>query len=141
MGFDSLNGSLTSIRVLAYMTREMKFVLDTDTSGHGIGAVLAQFQGGMERPVAFESRTLSQSERNYCVTRRELLAIVEFVKQHWHYLEGTRFCIRTDHAPLHSVIKAKDLEGQLARWIEFLRTLSNQQTLKLLLVIVVAQSS
>ena len=73
MGFDSLNGSLTSIRVLAYMTREMKFVLDTDTSGHGIGAVLAQFQGGMERPVAFESRTLSQSERNYCVTRRERL--------------------------------------------------------------------
>ena len=104
------------------MTREMKFVLDTDTSGHGIGAVLAQFQGGMERPVAFESRTLSQSERNYCVTCRELLVIVEFVKQHWHYLEGTRFCIRTDHAPLHSVIKAKDLEGQLARWIEFLST-------------------
>ena len=122
VAFDSLKGSLTSARVLAYPTREGKFVLDTDASDHGIGAVLSQFQGGMERPIAFASRTLSKSERNYCVTRRELLAIVEFVKQHRHYLQGTRFCIRTDHAPLRSVIKAKDPEGQLARWIEFLST-------------------
>ena len=40
-----------------------------------------------------------KSERSYCVTRRELLAIVEFVKQHQHYLQGARFCIQTDHAP------------------------------------------
>lgn len=122
LAFDSLKSSLTSTRVLAYPTREGKFVLDTDASDHGIGAVLSQFQDGMERPIAFASRTLSKSERNYCVTRRELLAIVEFVKQHRHYLQGTRFCIRTDHAPLRSVIKAKDPEGQLARWIEFLST-------------------
>ena len=120
--FDSLKGLLTSARVLAYPTREGKFVLDTDASDHGIGAVLSQLQDGVERPIAFASRTLSKSERNYCVTRRELLAIVEFVKQHRHYLQGTRFCIRTDHAPLRSVINAKDPEGQLARWIEFLST-------------------
>ena len=97
-------------------------MLDTDASDHGIGAVLSQFQGGMERPIAFASRTLSKSERNYCVTHHDLLAIVEFVKQHRHYLQGTRFCIQTDHAPLRSIIKAKDPEGQLARWIEFLST-------------------
>ena len=74
----------------------------------------------MEKPIAFASRTLS--EKNYCVTRRELLAVVEFVKQHWYYLQGTRFCIGTDHVPLRSVIKAKDPEGQLASWIEFLST-------------------
>ena len=56
------------------------------------------------------------------MTRRELLAIDEFVKQHQHYLQGARFCIRTDHAPLRSVMNAKDPEGQLARWIEFLST-------------------
>ena len=56
------------------------------------------------------------------MTRRELLAIVEFVKRHRHYLQGARFCIRTDHAPLRSVLKAKDPEGQLARLIEFLST-------------------
>ena len=97
-------------------------MLDTDASDHGIGAVLSQLRDGMERPIAFASRTLSKSERNYCVTRRELLAIVEFIKQHRHYLQGTRFCIRSDHSPLRSVIKAKNPEGQLARSIEFLST-------------------
>ena len=120
LAFDSLKSSRTSSSVLAYPTREGKFVLDTDASG--IGAVLSQLQDGIERPIAFASRTLSKSEGNYCVTRRELLAIVEFVKQHRHYLQGTRFCIRTDHSSLCSVIKAKDPEGQLARWIEFLST-------------------
>ena len=118
LAFDSLKGLLTSGRVLAYPTREGKFVLDTDASDHGIGAVLSQFQDGVEKPIAFASRTLSKSERNYCVTRRELLAIVEFVKQHRHYLQGTRFCIRTDPAPLRFVVQAKDPEGQLARWID-----------------------
>ena len=75
LAFDSLRGLLTSGRVLDYRTREGEFVLDTDASDHGIGAVL------------------SKSERNYCVTRRELLAVVEFVKQQRHYLQGTRFCI------------------------------------------------
>ncbi|KAL9957276.1 hypothetical protein ACROYT_G038892 [Oculina patagonica] len=87
LAFDSLKGLLTSCRVLAYPTREGKFVLDTDASDHGIGAVLSQLQDGVEKPIAFASRTLSKSERNYCVTRRELLAIVEFVKQHRHYLQ------------------------------------------------------
>ena len=95
-------------------------MLDTDASDHGIGAVLSQFQDRVEKPIAFASRTLSKSERNYCVTRRELLAIIEFVKQHRYYLQG--FCIRTDHAPLHFVVQAKDPEGQLARWIDYLST-------------------
>ena len=65
LAFDSLKSSLTSSGVLAYPTREGKFVLDTDASDHGIGAVLSQLQDGMERPIAFASRTLSKSERNY----------------------------------------------------------------------------
>ena len=93
-------------------------MLDTDASDHGVGAALSQLQDGVEKPIAFASRTWSNSERNYCVTRRELLAIVEFVKQHRHYLQAARFCIRTDHAPLRSVLKARDPERQLARWIE-----------------------
>ena len=97
-------------------------MLDTDALDHGIGAVLSQFQGEMERPIAFASRTLSKSERNYCLTLRELLAIVEFVKQHRHYLQ-IHACIHgTNSCPLRSVIKAKDPGGQLARWIEFLST-------------------
>ena len=97
-------------------------MLDTNASDHGIGAVLSELQDGMERPITFESQTLSKSERNYCVTCHGLLAIVELVKQHQHYLQGTRFYIRTDHSPSCSVIKAKEPEGQLACWIDFLCT-------------------
>ena len=51
VAFDSLKGSLASARVPAYPSREGKFVLDTDASDHGIGVVLSQFQGGMEKPI------------------------------------------------------------------------------------------
>lgn len=84
LAFDSLKGLLISGRVLAYPSRQGTFVLFTDASDHGIGTVLSQFQDGLERPTAFASLTLSKSERNYCVTRREVLAIIAFVKQHRH---------------------------------------------------------
>ena len=65
LAFDSLKGLLRSSRVLAYPTREGEFVLDTHASDHGIGAVLSQYQDGVEISIAFASRTLSKSERNY----------------------------------------------------------------------------
>lgn len=122
--FDRLKDLLTSSPVLAYPKQGGLFILDTDASSHGIGAVLSQIQGGVEKPLAYSSRSLSKSERNYCTTRRELLAIVEFTKQHRHYLEGSKFLIRTDHAPLRSILSVKDPEGQLARWVSFLSTLN-----------------
>ena len=121
--FDKLKELLTSSPVLAYPKQDGLFILDTDASNHGIGAVLSQVQDGVERPIAYSSRTLSKSERNYCTTRRELLAIVEFTKLHRHYLQGSQFLVRTDHAPLRSILATKDPEGQLARWISFLSTL------------------
>ena len=74
----------------------------------------------MEHPVAYSIRTLTKAERNYCVTRKELLAVVETVKHFRHYLHGQKFRIRTDHAPLRSVLNVKEPEAQLVRWIEFL---------------------
>ena len=120
--FDQLKTMLTAAPVLAYPQPKGKFILDTDASNHGIGAVLSQIQHGVERPIAYSSRTLTKAERNYCVTRRELLAVVEFVKQHRHYLCDRKFIIRIDHSPIPSVLRAKEPEGQLARWIELLST-------------------
>ena len=62
-------------------TDEDSFVLDVDASDFCIpGAVLAQRQAGEERVVAYGSRVLSRTEKNYCCTRRELLAVVFFVQ-------------------------------------------------------------
>ena len=100
VAFERLKEPLTSSPVLAYPQGDAPFILDTDASNHGIGAIFSQIQDGVERPIVYCSRTLSKSERNYCTTRKELLAIMEFAKQQKHYLQNRKFTIRTDHAPL-----------------------------------------
>ncbi|KAI4877894.1 hypothetical protein NFI96_002308 [Prochilodus magdalenae] len=99
-----------------------QFVVDTDASNWGVGAVLSQVQGGTERVIAYYSRALSKPERNYCVTRRELLAVVAGLRHFRHYLYGTPFLLRTDHAALTWLMNFKEPEGQVARWIAALQT-------------------
>ena len=57
---------LVSYPVLAFPRTDCEFIVDTDASEFGIGAVLSQVQGGSGRVISFASRTLSKSERNYC---------------------------------------------------------------------------
>ena len=120
--FQRLKRALTSAPVLSYPTTTEPFVLDTDASHSGIGAVLSQGQNGEEKAVAYFSTTLSKTERNYCVTRKELLAIVKAVRRFHHYLYGRQFKVCTDHGALRWLLNFKNLEGQLARWLEALGT-------------------
>jgi len=76
------------------------FLLDTDECDVSIGAVLSQVQGGVERVIAYASRLLSKPERNYCVTRKELLAIVCYTEAFRQYLLGRQFVVRTDQSGL-----------------------------------------
>ena len=64
---------------------------------------------------------LSPAQRNYCVTRKELLAIVLFTKQCRHYLLGNTFKVRTYHNSLIWLMRFKNIEKQIARWIEELQ--------------------
>ena len=118
--FQKLKNCLVNTPILVYPDLTKPFILDTDASGVGIGAVLSQLQGGKERVVAYYSRVLTKSERNYCVTRRELLAVIDSIKHFHTCLYGTKFVIRTDHGSLRWLVNFKNLEGQLCRWSEFL---------------------
>ena len=118
--FYALKQSLTTSPILAYPDNNGKFTLDTDASAYGIGAVLSQEQDGKERVIAYASRTLSKTERNYCVTMKELLAVVYFVKYFRPYLYGRHFTIRTDPGSLRWLINFKNPEGQIARWLQIL---------------------
>lgn len=120
--FQILKEKLTQSPVLAYPCMNKPFILDTDASGYGIGAVLSQVVDGLEKPISYFSRSMNKHERNYCVTRRELLAIVESVKHFHHYLYGSSFNVRTDHGALNWLRRFKNPEGQIARWIEVLET-------------------
>ena len=93
-------------------------MLDTDVSDQGIGAVLSQIQSdGQERVIAYASRLLSKAERHYCITCKELLAVV-FLNHFRQYLLGRKFILQTDHGSLLWLHNFKEPEGQLARWLE-----------------------
>lgn len=119
--YEKLKQRLISSLILSFPKEQGQFILDTDASNHGVGAVLSQVQNGSERVITYFSRVLNKAERNYCVTRRELLAIVTSLKSFHHYLYGRKFQIRTDHISLKWLLSFKDLEGQLARWLERLQ--------------------
>ena len=86
-------------------------ILQTDASAIGLSAVLEQ-DGHV---IAYASRTLSISECNYSVIKRECLAIVWGTKQFQHYLLGRSFELWTDHEPLKWLAGQK-MEGLLYRW-------------------------
>lgn len=94
------------------------FVLDINTGSDAIGTVLSQIQDGNERVIAYDSRTLSTAERNYCVTRKHMQALVFFIKHFKQYLLGREFTLRTDHGSLVWLHKFKDPDGQIARWLQ-----------------------
>jgi transposase InsO family protein len=118
--FDSLKSALTKPPILTMPRPDGLITLDTDASNFSIGAVLSQNQDGEERVIAYASRKLSRTEMNYCVSRRELLAIIYFVKYFRQYLLGIRFRIRTDHASLLWLRRIAEPIGQQARWLEIL---------------------
>ena len=122
LAYESLKSCLISSPILSYPIEDGDFILDTDASSHGIGAVLSQVQHGEETVVAYASRTLSKTQQRYCTTYRELLAVVTFIKQFRHYLWGRKFIVRSDHAALKWIKNFKNPEGMIARWLSVLST-------------------
>ena len=120
--FEILKDRLIKAPILGYPRTDCHFILDTDASSFGIGAVLSQIQDDQERVIAYFSKSLSKAERNYCVTRRELLAVVMSIKHFHHYLYGVNFTVRTDHGALTWLMRFKNPEGQIGRWLEVLAT-------------------
>ncbi|GBM60191.1 Transposon Ty3-I Gag-Pol polyprotein [Araneus ventricosus] len=83
---------------------------------------LWQFKIGNEVCViAYFSKSLGKPERNYCVTRKELLAIVKSIEHFHHYLYGRKFLLRTHYASLRWLLNFREPEGQIARWIQRLQ--------------------
>ncbi|GBN71653.1 Retrovirus-related Pol polyprotein from transposon 297 [Araneus ventricosus] len=119
--FNNLKQALTSSPILTYPQTDKDFILDTDASNEGIGAVLSQDIENEERVIAYFSKSLVKPERNYCVTRKELLAIVKSIEHFHHYFYGRKFLLRTDHASLRWLLNFKEPEGQIARWIQRLQ--------------------
>lgn len=94
-----------------------EFILITDASAIAIGAILAQKnQRGKEEMIASYSYKLNETQKNYSVTDRELLAVIKGTEHFRHYLVGKEFLIKTDHQALEHIQTAKNPTTRLLRW-------------------------
>lgn len=114
--FNKCKELLTHAPLLQYPDYDKPFILTTDASNVAIGAVLSQGQVGSDKPIAYASRTLSETEARYSTIERELLAIIWATKHFRPYLYGRKFYIYTDHRPLAWLNSLKDPNSKLTRW-------------------------
>ena len=117
--FEKLKEICSQTPVLGYADYTKPFRLNTDASTEGLGAALYQEQpDGTERVIAFASRTLSKSERNYDAHKLEFLALKWAVTEKFHeYLYGGNFDVYTDNNPLTYVLTTAKLDATGQRWI------------------------
>jgi transposase InsO family protein len=118
IAFEQLKQILTSAPVLAHPDWSKPFVLYTDASNIGLGAVLSQMNDdNMEVNIAYLSRLLTDTERKYSVSEKEMLAVVWSMRKLRHYLYGRKTKVVTDHKALSYVKELKDPHGRIGRWL------------------------
>ena len=114
--FRLLINQLSQSPILCLPNFEMDFILQTDASETGIGAVLLQEYSGYRFPVYYASKKLLERERRYSVIERECLAIVWAVQKFQNYLYGKEFVLETDHQPLIYLNKTKIANARVMQW-------------------------
>ncbi|TLY46627.1 MAG: DDE-type integrase/transposase/recombinase, partial [Gammaproteobacteria bacterium] len=106
--FNTVKELLSNSPILAHYDTNLQLKLAVDASSTGLGAVLSIITPeGVEKPIAYQSRTLSDTERNYSQIEKEALSIVFAVKKFNQYLYGRKFILMTDHKPLLSIFGSK----------------------------------
>ena len=119
--FCTLKRKLTEAPILASPRDEGTYILDTDASDAALGASIQQWQDGELRVIGYSSRALSEAEKRYCTTRKELAGVVFGLKQYRQFLLAREnFVIRTDHAALTQLKRTPEPVGQQARWLDLL---------------------
>ena len=124
--FEQLKQCLVSAPVLAYpqFKPELPFVLETDASLLGLGAVLAQKQAdGNVHLIAYVSRSINSHERNYSVTELETLGLVWAAWLFRPYLLGRKCIVHTDHSACTSLLNGSNPSDKLARWAMIIQEL------------------
>lgn len=125
--FDNLKNALVSEPILSYPDFSKPFIVYTDASGFGIGAVLAQplraESFNFDEPhhleedlvIAYSSKHLNEREARWSTTEKEAFAIVHAVTVFRIYLYGRRFMVITDHRPLEWLMSKSEPSGRLER--------------------------
>ena len=116
--FKTIIDRLSNPPILGYADYRMPFKLHTDASGNGLGAVLYQHQDGLDRVIAYASRSLKPAERNYPAHKLEFLALKWAITDKFHdYLYGAKFDVFTDNNPLTYILSTARLDATGHRWV------------------------
>ena len=114
--FILLCNCLSDFSILTLPKASDQFVLYTDASSLGVGAVLSVERDKEELPVGFFSKKLTPSESKYSATELECLAVVKAIDHFAVYLWGRPFTVVTDHRALQYLDSSRHLNGRLTRW-------------------------
>ena len=115
--FEVLKGCMVSFPILRLPDLDNIFILRTDASNVGMGAVLLQEVDDVKFPVAYASKKLLPRECRYSVIERECLALVWGIKKFHVYLYGREFQVETDHCPLIYMQSTKLNNSRVMRWV------------------------
>lgn len=112
-----LKRAITNPPILKTADFHKKFILQTDASNSGLGAVLLQECDGSRQPVAYASKALNSTEKRYSTYELECLAVIFAVDKFRPYLEHAQFVLETDNAALTWLLSKAHKVGKLARWV------------------------
>ncbi|XP_073792914.1 retrovirus-related Pol polyprotein from transposon opus [Danio rerio] len=118
IAFDTVIQKLTTAPTLGFADWKLPYIVHTDASVNGLGAALYQVQDGKTKVIAYASRGLSRSEKNYPVHKLEYLALKWAVCEKFHdFLYGAKFTVLTDNNPLVYVLTTAKLDAAGHRWL------------------------
>ena len=122
--FDSLKVACLQASILAFPDFNKPFLLETDTSGRGLGAVLSQKQAdGRYHPIAYASCVMNETEQRYHSNKQEFLTLKWVVTEQFHeYLSPYKknkneFVVCTDNNPLTYIFSSANLDAAGQRWV------------------------
>ncbi|KRH93508.1 pol polyprotein [Pseudoloma neurophilia] len=119
--FDTCKNNIAKITQRMQPDLSLPFILTSDASNVAIGAILSQIKDGKRQMIAAFSKTLDNTQLNYSVTDKELLAAVKGIQYFKHYLLGKKFTLETDHQALKYLQQVSQPNSRLMRWSLFLQ--------------------
>ena len=114
--YELLKKHITEGPILQLPDTRQPFILRTDGSNIGIGAVLLQEKDGLLFPISYSSKKLNTAESSYPAIEKECLAIYWSIKKYRNYLHGNRFILETDHDSLKYLETKKFVNNRVMRW-------------------------
>lgn len=115
--FVSIKELLISAPILTNPDFNLPFSVHCDASDSAIAGVLTQSYEGIDKPVAYFSQKLTSTQKRYCATEKEALAVLKSIEKFRCYIEGSRFSVYTDASALTYILRSSwRTSSRLCRW-------------------------